>query len=323
MRVLPIQGIITRRKLGACLAIGAVALCWIARGAFDRPARTASAKQAEAIAGDPAASRILPERVPLTPGTLLDKTPPKGWSHVIVRSFPRLSSGALDSFPVSAEKAQEIASMFHTAVLAEVVADSRMPAGVRLVRVGVGISMTTGEKDMVVSTDALDTLGQKLGPIPRMVLSGCEREIARGRIVARSPSFAIYETPGTIKTRTGHQKIWLRYALAAMADGSLESLAFGVPVDQNARRPIETLNLMPAGLIRDCKIDVVAKRLLSRVPVSWSFAMLRLPEGKELPMPDCLRDLAGRDELQAGEILLFENTLRRLIVATRSAQRGH
>ena len=45
-----------------------------------------------------------PKMVHIPPGTHVGRTPPKGWSHLVVKSLPRLASGDLGTLPSSAAR---------------------------------------------------------------------------------------------------------------------------------------------------------------------------------------------------------------------------
>jgi hypothetical protein len=253
----------------------------------------------------------LPERVSLEPGLVVGVGPSKGWEHIVVRSVPRLASGEIESLPVSREIAGRIAGRFRTAILVDVAPSRR---GYVLRRVGVGMTLRHDGRDVVVTTDSLDRLGIALGPVPRLVLAGAERELERAHLMARTRTFAIYTTPGVIRIDGRHLKIWLRYAvLVEPADGSLRTCVWWVTAEESSREPVREWVLMPRALVRDCALDVAAKRVLGRVPVSWSFAMLALPDGRPLPVPEALRDAAARDLPDPVEAAAFEHGLRRAL----------
>jgi hypothetical protein len=165
-----------------------------------------------------------------------------------------------------------------------------------------------------VTTESLDRLGISLGPLPRLVLAGAEREIRQAHLVARTRTFALYTTVGVIKLDGQHRQIWLRYALLVEpADGSLRSCVWWVDAEETARGPVREWVLMPRALVRDCALDVSASRVLGRVPVSWSFAMIVLPDGRPVPVPEDLQAAAARDLPDADEAAAFELGMRRAL----------
>ena len=76
-----------------------------------------------------------PRLVLLPAATRVGDSPPTGWSHLVIKSIPRLASGDRDSLPSSASKT---ATVFRTVVLADV-----QPLGLEqefiLSRVGIGM----------------------------------------------------------------------------------------------------------------------------------------------------------------------------------------
>ncbi|HEY2156533.1 MAG TPA: hypothetical protein VGH33_12955, partial [Isosphaeraceae bacterium] len=66
--------------------------------------------------GDPA----LPRLVHIAPGTPVDGALPEGWTARVVRSVPRLASGAIATLP---DSAKTTATLFRTTILAEVARD--------------------------------------------------------------------------------------------------------------------------------------------------------------------------------------------------------
>lgn len=250
----------------------------------------------------------LPEKVGLEPGLVVGGRAVAGWEHVVVRSVPRLASGEIDSLPVSRTVADRIAGLFRTAILVDV---ARTRRGFVLRRIGVGMTYRHEGRDVVVTTDGLDRLGIPLGPVPRLVLAGAERELERAHLVARTRTFALYTTPGVIKLDGRHVKIWLRYAvLVEPADGSLRTCVWWVDDEKSAREAVREWVLMPRALLRDCALDVLAKRVMGRVPVAWSFAMLCLPDGRTLRVPETLRDAAAGDLPGPDDADAFERGLR-------------
>src|SRR5258707_5823461 len=84
----------------------------IARGSDPAPSVPSSSRAVTRGADVPP-----PELVSLDPGTQLDQALPPGWTHLVVKSVPRLESGDLESLP---EMARGTAALFRTAILAEV-----------------------------------------------------------------------------------------------------------------------------------------------------------------------------------------------------------
>ena len=65
-----------------------------------------------------------------------------------------------------------------------------------LTQIGIGICVPKGEdKDIVVAAARLEALGLHLSLVEKKVLDTIEAEMAEGRIIARTPTFALFRSP--------------------------------------------------------------------------------------------------------------------------------
>src|SRR5688572_29502384 len=95
----------------------------------------------------------LPALVMIPPGTRVDRSPPAGWTHLIVKSAPRLKSGDLSSPPSTAG---HLATPFKTVVLAEVrLVEVKGTKAYALRRVGIGLCTSVQGADVVVTPSNL------------------------------------------------------------------------------------------------------------------------------------------------------------------------
>ncbi len=76
------------------------------------------------------------ELVRIAPGTLVGDQPPRMWSHLVIKSLPRLASGDLETLPRSAFRT---AALMRTVILADVGRSAEDPTRFALRRVGVGL----------------------------------------------------------------------------------------------------------------------------------------------------------------------------------------
>ena len=219
----------------------------------------------------------------LQPGLLVGDKPPEGWSHLVVKSIPRLASGDKDSLPKGSAKT---AAYFRTVILANV-----KPVGVdekefELTQVGIGICVPKkGEdKDVVVAADRLEALGLHLGWVERTVLDECESRMAEGRIIASTPTFALFRSPATIAVAGNeHRKVNLNYAFCVEQNtGKLNVGLWTSAVESRALRPPATMVRLSSNPIFDCRIDVQPTKVVGlKVPFAWSFAMSMLSGGED------------------------------------------
>jgi hypothetical protein len=216
----------------------------------------------------------------IEPGARITDQPPRGWSHLLVKSLPRLASGDLGSLP---SWAAATAALYRTAIVVDVRRSVNDPGRYVLRRVGVGLCVPTERgDDVVVRSDVSDSSGVKLSMVERQILATAETELKRGRLIAVTPTFALLRAPTALLVGTQHRKIDLYYAIwVDPPSGQLHTVVWmkreDSPSSPAAPRTLTVLGSYP---IFECPLDVQATRLARLVPVSWSFAMRSLPPGR-------------------------------------------
>jgi hypothetical protein len=268
------------------------------------------------VAAEPARR---PTLVLITPGTRVPgpRPLPAGWTHLVIKSMPRLASGELDSLP---SVAQSTATLFRATLLAEVRPVSGAGPPYELRRIGIGLCTPIKGVDTIVTAATANQLNAGLGYVERRVLAEAERELLKGRVKARTPTFALYTAPSTRKAGTGHEDVFLRYALLVDPNtGDLRTVFWAQPRGQKGVA-LERFSVLPPGLVFDAALDVRAQRVLNTVPVNWSFAMSQLPSGTRLKPTPALREWAVRDTLSPSEAAAFEAELRRVVAAALASE---
>ena len=160
-----------------------------------------------------------PRLVYLKPGLRIGKKPPKDWTHLVMKSIPRLATGDLGTLPAGSRKT---ATLFRSVLLANVKPVDINEKEFELTQVGVGICIPDPQdedQDIVVTADTLDALGLRhLTTVQRMVLDAAEEEMAEGRIIARTATFALFRSPVTVLDpgpAGKHSKANIHYAMCA------------------------------------------------------------------------------------------------------------
>jgi len=246
------------------------------------------------------AAADLPRLEIIAPGTRLTGGPPPGWTHLVVKSIPRLATGDLSTLPASAGST---AGLIRTLVLAEV-------RGGTLLRVGVGLCVPDRGGEVVVTAGGRDSPVVRLSWIARRVLARGSRDLAQSRLLARSPTFAVFESPSRLVVDGRHRDVQVRHALLAGPGGDLGWCVWAVGADPEPRQLVSAPVVLRAGSPSDCGLDVAAERVLGAVPVSWSFAMKSLPTGRPLPMNPRLRLRVEADAMTGSEATSLEAELR-------------
>lgn len=251
----------------------------------------------------------MPRLVHLAPGTPVDGTLPEGWTGRVVRSIPRLASGALATLP---DSAKTTATLFRTTILAEV---ARGRDGYALRRVGVGNAVPFGGREVVVTPEGPSEVRAALSTVERIVANAAFDELGRGRLVARTSTFALFRTPARLVIDGEHKAVDLYYAILADPDsGAVRTLNWATLPGKPA--PPRRLTALPPDLAFDCPLDVAVDGKIGPLNVSWSFAMASLPPGRKV---DVAPDLARSIESTAsgrGDPGVLETGLRGLPGAT-------
>ena len=233
-----------------------------------------------------------PKLVYLRPGLRIAKKAPQGWTHLVMKSIPRLSSGELGSLPAGSAKT---ATLFRSVLLANVKPVDFAEKDFELTQLGIGICIPDPqdeEQDIVVTAETLDALGLRhLTTVQRMVLDAAEDEMSEGRIIARTATFALFRSPVTVLDPGGagkHSKANIHYAFCAnRTTGRLDVIVWTTKPGTVAQHIPAMVKLKPSAVFQ-CELDVRARRILGTVPYSWSFAMRDLPPGGKLRVPPAM-----------------------------------
>ena len=241
-------------------------------------------------------ARVVPTEEPsaglavVRPGLVVGPEAPKGWSHVVAKSIPRLATGDLGSLPGWASRS---AGLYRTVILVDV---GRSEGRYVLHKIGAALCMpVAGRGDLVVRTGSLQQIGVSISTLEWTVLAAAESKMDDGRLVAATPTFALYRTPAALVGRKGvHRQVDLYYAmLIAPETGRLRGAVWALDQEARTREAPATLVQLEAPPTFDCALNVEATRIAGLVPVSWSFAMIALPPGTTREIPGRLGALIG------------------------------
>ncbi len=228
----------------------------------------------------------------LQPGTLIGDKPPSGWSHLVLKSIPRLATGDRGTLPAGSSKT---ATMFRSVVVADVKPVNIEEKEFELVQIGLGVCVPVPHdesRDVVVTADRLQALGLHFSAVQRAVLDASESEMAEGRIIARTPTFALFRSPVTAVSGTEHRKLNIYYAFCVeRSTGRLRVAVWTMRPEAKALTPPTVMVKLGSKAVCECEIDVRAKRILGAIPYSWSFAMKSLPPGHTVQVSPHLGEL--------------------------------
>ncbi|HEY2154553.1 MAG TPA: hypothetical protein VGH33_02920, partial [Isosphaeraceae bacterium] len=125
-----------------------------------------------------------PEFVRLQGGTDVEFDRPEGWTDVVVKLVPQLSTPGGEDLPA----AERQAFSFRTVILVEVVKEGRT-GEFALRRVGVGLSQPVNGRDTVVTMGSREKLGVALTKESKFALNAAEERLHQSRLIAGTSTF--------------------------------------------------------------------------------------------------------------------------------------
>jgi hypothetical protein len=257
----------------------------------------------------------------IEPGTVIDRTPPRGWSHLVLKSQPSLPD---DQRRQVSEMTARLATLVFTTTLVNVQShgtgkDKRY----RLARIGLGMGVKINGKDVVVSPDTHARLGANLGLLARQVVSGVYEKQKTCRLVAVGPTLAIMDTPAFMPRGRGHAAAIMRYVFLVDAEtGKLETLVWRIDTDSRGgyEGTVGLIEWLPDRKMINAKLQVDLSEFRLGIPSEKAFAVTSIPSGqRQFSIPDGLRPIAGTARLSGEQAGRLTRDLREMVRAASSA----
>lgn len=247
------------------------------------------------------------DRIPA--GLIISNAPPEGWSHLIVKSQPRLAPGETQKvFPVVAKNA----TLLFTAILADV-ADDPAQGGFFLKQLGLGFGTKVGAQDVTVTSASAKQQGANLGLVGGMILSQSEQRLDSFLLLARSPTIALLDVPAVMFMEDKHRDLVMRYAvLVDKRTGQLDTLLWLLdPSKADAYRLASgVMRRLHPNLVEDCKLHVDPQEFTAGIPGQRAFAVFGAPPGQNANIPERLMPLLERRTLDFEWLPQLERELR-------------
>lgn len=234
-------------------------------------------------------------------GTAIDMPDSDRWNRVILLARPRLASGDTQKLPQSIANT---VSRFVLTILATVQLDADEAGGERkyqLAEVGLGYSTDVhGELRTVTTADA-SRLGVSLGIFGRQMLLENEKQLATARLIARTSTLLIFDTPALLLRDEEHRDYVMRHFIwVDPHSGRTAALVWILEQDDNGKMRVvadEPLRWLPPGLKEDRAIHVDGDHFsFLGIPDERAFALEDLPPGKPIPWSAETRALAAETE---------------------------
>lgn len=259
----------------------------------------------------------------ITPGAVVDRNPPTGWSHLVIKSQPRVKPSEVSRLPsnVFVDRdglVRRVAWMF-TVFTADVVEERHGTlTRYRLRAIGLGLGANVNGRDTVLTLETAEQLGQKLDFIQKETLTTGYRIQQQAKVVVHGPSFALVDTPVTFRCGSKNRMIRFRYALIVdPPTGRLDVLAWRIGSEVDQCSDLTRAVLLNPNTIDNADLipDLTEFNTLG-IPNDLAFGVDDLPPHRlEMTIPAELRELAGKTRFTPDEAHALELGLRKLLPA--------
>ena len=309
------------RAVKALLALGILALAGIiacalaARLLFPPPAPPEWANDYDLTVAPPET---------IAPGTVVGESAPAGWSHLVIKSLPRVKPGEVARVPgfplIGSDRTVRMVAWMFTVFTADVVKEQHGGrTRHRLRAIGLGLGTNVGGRDTVITVDTAKEFGAEMDWIKNEVLRTGYRIQGQALVPVHGPSFALLDTPVIVRCTGGNRMVRYRYALLAdTSTGALDVMLWRLvaPADE-CGDPTRAVWLEPncidaAELVPDLNEFQGAK------PSDVAFAVDKFPPHRlEMAFPPALVPLTGKTKFTPDEAAALEAGLRAMTAEIR------
>lgn len=252
----------------------------------------------------------------IAPGAFVGRTAPDGWSHLVVKSLPRVRPA--DRHRMAAKTAEMAAWMF-TAFVADVRPESLgKQTHFRLRSIGLGLGTSVGGRDTIITPETAAAHGVELDWITRTILTKGHEIQGLAMVVVHGPTFGLLDTPVWFRCGERNRLIRFRYALIVDAStGRLDVLLWTLDSEGNCGDPGFIVDLAPDTINEAELIPDVSKFVLGMTTADDSFGVDQLPPFRSRqPIPTGLRALTAQTRFSTEDASALEAGLRQLVRAT-------
>jgi hypothetical protein len=252
-------------------------------------------------------SRTLPV---IPTGTVVGKTAPEGWTHLILFATPTLTKEAL---AVSPKSAADYARLLKFTLLART---KKVGTTYRLDRLARGFAVNIDGKETVI--DSKKTMGARLGLFGNRVLTENEKHFeANVRQVARTPTMVLFDAQPLMRQGTEHVKMVNRHAiLVDPATGKVSTFVWLLSKsDAGYDFADKAMQLLPENMQEARMLSVQRDKFVLGIPSADAFALWRIPQGKAIAYGPNLRKVAALKDLKREDV----TTLEKILLAAASA----
>ena len=253
----------------------------------------------------------------IKPGTVVGRGPPEGWSHLVIKSLPRVRPSEEAKIPgAMASQTIRMTRWLFTAFVADVRPETRGgETRYHLREVGLGLGTSINGRDVVITPETAESHGVKLDLITREILTKGYKTQELAMMVTRGPTFAVVDTPVWFRCGEANRLIRFRYGLLVdAATGRLDVLGWmldpgGGCGDTGVAVLLSPNQIDEAELIPDPK-----EFNFLGVANPKTFGVDSLPPHRaQLVLPAEVRELAARTKFTPDDARALEAALRKLV----------
>lgn len=322
---------------GSSTILGIAAVCLVSAGALLRgditpqefsasPDRSVSKRQPKTHSAN-RPEYPPPRLVLIRPGTVITNQAPEGWSHLVLKSLPRIHP---DHRSKVNKQTYQMSSLVFTAVTANVrpTTNENGQQEYHIGNIGLGMGTKIHGQDTIITPETKNRFGRKFGFLDSILLSTCYEKLMMARLRAQTPTMAVIDTHAVMVRGQGHRPAIMRHVLLVDAPtGRLETLSYGIDIDDRGQYlGVNThMEWLPGNAIDECLLYVDRREFTVGIPSDNAFAVKAPPKGRmTVQFTKSLADLAGQSQLPAESLQAFERGLRQALwsAATRKSKGG-
>jgi hypothetical protein len=256
----------------------------------------------------------------ITPGIVVERSAPAGWSHLVIKSLPRVRPSEVPRVPavpvLGRDYTVRMVSWMFTAFVADVVPEQDgSHTRYRLRAIGLGLGTNVNGKDTVITRETAKQYDVELNWITKEILETGYRVQSQARLVLHGPSFALLDTPVWLRCNSKNKLVRYRYALFVdAATGRLDVLLWVLGGENGECADLTQALLLPPDLIDEVELVPDPAEFDRGIARESAFGVDGLPLHRaKLTIPPELRELAGKTRFTPDDARALEDGLRRLL----------
>ncbi|MEM9644558.1 MAG: hypothetical protein AAF989_06160 [Planctomycetota bacterium] len=231
-----------------------------------------------------AQAAVTVRRIPA--GTVVRRDAAPTWNRVVLVATPRIASGAVEALDDSIRNAiREMPLVIMACVRKESDAGGRQDEGAfSLVDVGVGYATKIKSRLTVVDSANASKLGASLGFVQRRMLSTNESQLSNVKVVLRSTTLLMFDTPAIFfRGETHVDRIARHLVWVETKTGELSMAVWLVAKNEtgNLVATKDPIRVLQAPTQEDRRIHVDGSQFIFGIPRERAFALEALPPGDD------------------------------------------